>query len=138
MTVTTATISTVSRGRITIADEDLTYYHAIALEVLTLEDPGFGPAVYDRALALLICHYYAGDEQGDLETKSEDRGGDWKFSKDPGTTTYLIQYRTLLATYAAVADAPDAGVVRGDATIEGLALDQNDLPTFTDDEGALL
>jgi hypothetical protein len=136
MSMDSATIAIVSGGRITLTSPTLTYYEGIAVEVLERDDPGFGSATYDRALALLICHFAAADLQGDLETKSESRGGDWSFSKDPGTTTYLIQYRGLLEQFASSYDVPTEGIVRGDATMNGPLLDLIDLPTFTDDEEA--
>jgi hypothetical protein len=136
MSVDATTIAIVSNGRITLTAGSLTYYSGIALEVLTREDPGFGTATYDRALALLICHFAAADQQGDLETKSESRGGDWSFSKDPGTTTYLIQYRGLLEQFGAAHDVPTEGIVRNDAVMLGLRLDTLELPTFTDNEEA--
>lgn len=144
MTATAATVLTVSGGRITISSDDLAYYDALALAVLA-RDGGAGlPAVVaSRAEALLVCHFYAADIQGDLETKSETRGGDWSFSKQAGDTTYLVQYRSLLSQFGIVvgavgaADVPDEGAVRCDATMPGLHLTGNVLPIFTGDEGAL-
>lgn len=134
MTVTIGTIQIVSRNRIDILQSELDYYSAFAVETLEKEDPGFGAATYDRALALLICHYYAGDSQGDLEMKSEDRGGDWKYSKDPGMTSYLVQYRALIEQFGKPSDVPVDGTVREDASMTGANLDLNTLPTFTETE----
>lgn len=138
MTVTIATITRVSRGRITISADDLEYYSGFAVETLDVDNPGFPAATYDRALALLICHYYSADERDDLEMKSEDRGGDWKYSKEPGMTTYLIEYRDLLAQFGRPADVPVDGTVRGDATMTGANLDLNPLPYFTETEDTWL
>ncbi len=145
MTVTAATITTVSGGRIAITDDDLAYYSALAVAVLAQDGAASLPTVvYDRAHALMICHFYAGDQQGDLEMKSEDRGGDWKYTKAAGDTTYLVQYRALLARFGidagalAPADVPDDGAVRCDAVMEELQLDGNTIPTYTDEEAALL
>jgi len=131
MAVTIATITRVSGGRITLDADGLAYYAALALETLALEAPGLGGASYDRAQALLICHMAAADLQGDLEMKSENRGGDWSYSKDAGQTSYLVQYRALLEQFAAPADLADEGVVREDARITGLALDEVRPPVFT-------
>ena len=136
MTVTAAMVSRVSGARLTLDAEGLAYYLPLALEVLEREDPGLGSATYDRAAALMVCHLAAADKQGDLEMKSENRGGDWSYAKDPGQTSYLVQYRALLEQFAAPADLADEGIVRADATITGLALDEVRLPTFTDLEGA--
>ena len=138
MTVTAGTIAIVSGGRLTVTAETLEYYSGLALEVLARDDPGLTPATFDRALALLICHFLAADTQGDLETKSENRGGDWSFSKDPGTTTYLVQYRALIAQFAAPDEIADGGVIRSDATMTGLRLTEIDLPTYSGDGGELL
>ena len=127
-------ISTVSGGRLTISSDDLTYYLAPAIEDLLVDNPGLGPANYDRALALLVCHYYAADSQGDLEMKSEDRGGDWKYSKDAGMTSYLVQYQALIARHGKPSDVPVDGTVREDASMTGANLDLNTLPTFTETE----
>lgn len=134
MTVTIGTIQIVSRNRIDILQSELDYYSAFAVETLEKEDPGFGAATYDRALALLICHYYAGDSQGDLEMKSEDRGGDWKYSKEAGTTSYLMQYRMLIEQHGRFSDVPVDGTVREDARMIGANLDRTPLPTFTETE----
>lgn len=145
MTLTAATVLTVSGGRIAIADDDLAYYDALALAVLARDGGAALPAVVAaRAEALLVCHFHAADNQGDLETTSEKRGGDWSFSKQAGDTTYLVQYRALLARFGLdaagipPADVPDEGAVRCDAEMPELALTGNALPTYTDDEGALL
>ena len=145
MTLTAATVLTVSGGRIAISAADLAYYAALATAVVAQDGAtGLASAVYDRALALLVCHYHAADSQGDLETTSEKRGGDWSFSKQAGDTTYLVQYRALLARFGLdaagipPADVPDEGAVRCDAAMPELALTGNALPTYSDDEGALL
>lgn len=145
MTLTAATVLTVSGGRIAIADDDLAYYDAIAVAVLARDGGAALPAVVaSRAEALLVCHFHAADTQGDLETKSETRGGDWSFSKQAGDTTYLVQYRALLAQFGIVvgavgaADVPDEGSVRCDAEMPGLQLTGNALPAYSDDEGGAL
>lgn len=138
MTVTIAMISTVSGGRLTISSDDLVYYSGFAVETLTADDPGFPAATYDRALALLVCHYYAADSQGDLEMKSEDRGGDWKYSKDAGTTSYLMQYRALIEQHGRSSDVPVDGTIREDASMTGANLDLNTLPIFTETEDSWL
>lgn len=138
MTVTIATITTVSRGRITISSDDLGYYSGFAVETLFVENPGFPAATYDRALALLICHYYSADERDDLEMKSEDRGGDWKYTKEPGTTSYLMQYQALIAQFGRLSDVPVDGTVREDASMMGANLDLNSLPIFTETEDTWL
>jgi hypothetical protein len=128
--VTIATITRVSGGRITLDADGLSYYAALAIEALALDAPDLGGASYDRAEALLICHMAAADLAGDLEMKSENRGGDWSYSKDAGQTSYLVQYRALLAQFAVAAIA-DEGVIREDARMTGLALDEVLPPIFT-------
>jgi hypothetical protein len=139
MTVTSSTIAIVSGGRIpSMTSDQFNYYSPIALAMLDKDNPGLPAVIYDRCHALLVCHLYTADVKGRLEYKSENVAGDWSYTRDPGLTTYLMQYRQIVEDYQAFAVLPAEGVDRCDAAMDDLALDGVTQPDYSEMEDDVL
>ncbi|MCK9521029.1 MAG: hypothetical protein M0R74_18695, partial [Dehalococcoidia bacterium] len=60
--------------------------------------------------------------------------GDYSETRDPGVTTWLLQYREIIEQASRGAPTvTDAGVIRSDAVMEDLQLDTADVLFYPDD-----
>lgn len=110
------------------ASAALTTYSAIALARLDNDDPGLSPALYDWCQALMICHLRAtGDPATGLKGYSS---GDYSETRDPGQTTWLIQYRQIIDDYQGGGPPEADDVTRADASMDDLKFDQADIPSY--------
>ncbi len=109
---------------------------AVAKAILDKEDPGLETALYDHAHALLICHLYESQKMGRGALKSEGIG-DYSYSKDAGVTSYLLEYRSVIALGNQSATAALEEQERTDHEMGEMQLDQSAIPKYTEDEEGL-
>lgn len=136
MTVTASSISLVSKYTVSESGPFTTTIFNGLLEdaksLLAIDDPGLPSLLYDRCLALLICHLY---ETRDPEVGlSTFKSGDISATRHAGQTVYLIQYQDIIDRYVAgslTLLTSDAGTAeRCDADIWVMALDDCPIPEF--------
>lgn len=133
MVVTVALIQAADRS-LTEAEATaaLTAYEDVAAALLDADDPGLTETLYDWCHALLICHLRSsGDPASGLKGY---KSGDYSETRDPGVTTWLLQYREIIEQASRGAPTvTDAGVIRSDAVMEDLQLDTADVLFYPDD-----
>jgi len=101
---------------------------AVAKSILDAEDPGLETALYDHAHALLICHLYESGKLGRGAYTSE-RIGDYSYAKEAGASSYLLEYRAIIASGAQTSPALEEQV-RADSDMHEMHLDQGDVPRY--------
>jgi hypothetical protein len=109
-------------------------YGDVAEARLALDDPGLPATLRDWCHALMICHLAdAGNPEVGL---SQHTSGDYSESRAAGATTWSIQYHEIIALAVAAigarAEPAGAGVVRADADMGAVSLDQGGVPVFHD------
>jgi hypothetical protein len=109
-------------------------YGDVAEARLALDDPGLPATLRDWCHALMICHLAgAGNPEVGLR---QHTSGDYSESRAAGTTTWSIQYHEIIAlagaTLGARAEPVGVGVVRADADMGAVSLDQGGVPAFHD------
>lgn len=109
-------------------------YGGVAEARLALDDPGLPATLRDWCHALMICHLAdAGNPEVGLR---QHTSGDYSESRAAGATTWSIQYHEIIATagtaLGARAEPAGAGVVRADADMGAVSLDQGGVPAFHD------
>lgn len=109
-------------------------YGGVAEARLALDDPGLPATLRDWCHALMICHLAdAGNPEVGLR---QHTSGDYSESRAAGTTTWSIQYHEIIAlagaTLGARAEPVGVGVVRADADMGAVSLDQGGVPAFHD------
>ena len=110
-----------------------TLYSAIAKVKLDAEAPSLPQAVYDYCHALLIVHLYE-VKRGATNVKSKSFGNA-SLTKGDDRSNYLAEYEGVIAAYrkAAGMAALTGGVVRSDATMTKLHLDNGEISNYEDD-----
>ncbi len=107
-------------------------YGSVAEALLDNDDPGFPFAVYNWCHALLVCHLQASSDP--VTSLKGYKSGDYSETRDPGVTTWLLQYRGLIEQFSTGAPGvQDAGVIRSDAAMIDLQLDAADVLFYPDD-----
>lgn len=109
-------------------------YGGVAEARLALDDPGLPATLRDWCHALMICHLAdAGNPEVGLR---QHTSGDYSESRAAGATTWSIQYHEIIATAGAAlgarAEPAGVGVVRADADMGAVSLDQGGVPAFHD------
>ena len=109
-------------------------YGDVAEARLALDDPGLPATLRDWCHALMICHLAdAGNPEVGLR---QHTSGDYSESRTAGATTWSIQYHEIIALASAALSAragpAGAGVVRADADMGAVSLDQGGVPVFHD------
>jgi hypothetical protein len=103
---------------------------AVAKVLLDRDNPGLTADLYDYAHALMICHLYDTGKTGGGALKSESIGS-YSYSKDAGASAYLLQYRSIMASYSA--SQTIEGQERSDADMGEMHLDQSEVPEYGED-----
>ncbi len=116
------------------ASAAISTYGGVAEARLALDDPGLPATLRDWCHALMICHLAdAGNPEVGLR---QHTSGDYSESRAAGTTTWSIQYHEIIAlagaTLGARAEPVGVGVVRADADMGAVSLDQGGVPAFHD------
>lgn len=106
-------------------------YGGVAEARLALDDPGLPATLRDWCHALMICHLAdAGNPEVGLR---QHTSGDYSESRAAGATTWSIQYHEIIALALGTrTDPAGAGVVRADADMGAVSLDQGGVPVFHD------
>jgi len=112
----------------------ISVYGGVAEARLALDDPGLPATLRDWCHALMICHLAdAGNPEVGLR---QHTSGDYSESRAAGATTWSIQYHEIIAlassALGARAEPAGAGVVRADADMGAVSLDQGGVPVFHD------
>lgn len=114
------------------AEAAITAYQSVTQAILDNDTPGLSSTLYDWCHALLICHFRSSSipEVG-LKGHSS---GDYSEQREPGVTTWLIQYQQIIQrfniTAASVAGSATERAVRSDEVMDDFKLDQSDMPSF--------
>jgi hypothetical protein len=130
MTITSATIALMSPFAVSDAagskftTAEYNYLAAAAKKRLDRESPGLDATEYDHAHALLICHMHE-VRLGSTGLKSESIG-DYSYTRDAGTTTYLLDYLQIVEGAAAHAGSNEDSE-HVDAEMDGFKLDQSNV-----------
>ena len=109
-------------------------YGGVAEARLALDDPGLPATLRDWCHALMICHLAdAGNPEVGLK---QHTSGDYSESRAAGATTWSIQYHEIIALAGVAlgvrAEPAGVGVVRADADMGAVSLDQGGVPAFHD------
>jgi hypothetical protein len=103
---------------------------AVAQAMLDSDNPGLSGDLYDHAHALLICHLFTSCKEDRGMLKSESIGG-YSYSKDAGTSSYMLQYQAMISSRSASQILE--GQERADSEMSDMHLDQAEVPDYGED-----
>lgn len=108
-------------------------YAVLAKKKLDRDNPGLSTEEYDHAQALLIAHYIAA-RNGTLE-RTQERLDNYSYSKEAGTSSFLVQYETLLKEAREnLGDKSSLLIAHADTNLGSMALDTAPLPELYDSD----
>lgn len=132
--VVTATLLQAADKTLTVAEAGtaLTTYQVVAKALLDNDSPGMSSTLYDWCHALLICHLlHSSNPEVGLKGHTS---GDYSEQREPGVTTWLIQYQQIISTFRRTAVSSSSSTLekalRADSVMGDFKLDQGDLPEF--------
>ena len=137
MTVTSSMIAQVSPytvgDALPFSTALFTLYSSIAKVKLDAEAPGLPTAVYDYCHALLIVHLYE-VKRGATNVKSKSFGNA-SVTKGDDRSNYLAEYEGIIIAYRKAAGVAvlTGGVVRADAVMTEMHLDEGEISNYEDD-----